>query len=92
MSKWNPQKEAVTCEILLNQKETFYEETHWEKAAKTRMGKYLTSLETDFILSAIDPAKSNVIVDVGGEAGRFSLLAANRKVTVISVDNWLLQS
>lgn len=76
----------VTCEILLNQKETFYEETHWEKAAKTRMGKYLTSLETDFILSAIDPAKSNVIVDVGAEAGRFSLLAANRKVTVISID------
>ena len=57
-----------------------------EKAAKTRMGKYLTSLETDFILSAIDPEKSNAIVDVGAEAGRFSLLAANRKVTVISID------
>ena len=49
------------------------------------MGKYLTSLETDFISSAIDPAKSNVIVDVGAEAGRFSLLAANRKVAVISI-------
>jgi hypothetical protein len=25
------------------------EETRWEKAAKTRMGKYLTWVETDFI-------------------------------------------
>ena len=36
------------------------------------MGKYLTSLDTDFILRAIDPAKSSVIVDVGAEVAVIS--------------------
>lgn len=63
------------------------EETHWEKAAKTRMGKYLTKIETDFISKAIIIKQQNIIImDVGAEAGRFSLLAANRKATVISLD------
>jgi hypothetical protein len=29
-------------------------ETHWEMAAKTRMGKYLTDVETIFITKAVD--------------------------------------
>ena len=62
------------------------EETHWEKAAKTRMGKYLTSIETDFISSFVDLSKVRLIVDVGAEAGRFSLLAASGKVEVVSLD------
>jgi ubiquinone/menaquinone biosynthesis C-methylase UbiE len=62
------------------------EETHWEKAAKTRMGKYLTSIETDFISSFVDLSKVRLIVDVGAEAGRFSLLAASGNVEVVSLD------
>ena len=62
-------------------------ETHWEKAAKTRMGKYLTSLETNFISKSIDLSQENIkVMDVGAEAGRFSLLAVDSKATVVSVD------
>lgn len=62
-------------------------ETHWEFAAKTRMGKYLTNIETDFISKSLDLSQENItVMDVGAEAGRFSLLAANNKATVVSVD------
>ncbi len=62
-------------------------ETHWEFAAKTKMGKYLTKVEIDFISKSIDLSQSNItVMDVGAEAGRFSLLAANNKTTVVSVD------
>jgi ubiquinone/menaquinone biosynthesis C-methylase UbiE len=62
-------------------------ETHWEMAAKTKMGKYLTDLETDFISKSIDLSKENIsVMDVGAEAGRFSLYAANTKANVVSVD------
>ena len=50
------------------------------------MGKYLTNLETDFIYKSIDLFQSNItVMDVGAEAGRFSLLAANSKAIVVSV-------
>lgn len=62
-----------------------FDETHWEKAAKTRMGQYLTHVETDFISSFVD-ASSGLIVDVGAETGRFSLPAANKDITVVSID------
>jgi ubiquinone/menaquinone biosynthesis C-methylase UbiE len=61
-------------------------ETHWEKAAKTKMGKYLTRVETSFILKEIDTSKLNLVIDVGAEAGRFSLLTANANVSVIGID------
>lgn len=62
-------------------------ETHWEKAAKTRMGKYLTHLETNFISKSINLAKEGItVLDVGAEAGRFSLLATNSKAVVVSLD------
>ena len=62
-------------------------ETHWEFAPKIRMGKYLTNLETDFICKSIDLSQDNItVMDVGAEAGRFSLLAANSKATVVCVD------
>jgi len=35
-------------------------ETHWEKAAKTKMGKYLTKLETDFISNSVILDKENL--------------------------------
>jgi len=62
------------------------EETHWERAAKTRMGKYLTRTETDFILKSINPSQTYTIMDVGAEAGRFSLLTSNSEATVIGID------
>lgn len=62
-------------------------ETHWEKAAKTRMGKYLTKIETDFISNSVDLSQEDItVMDVGAEAGRFSLLPETSKVTVVSVD------
>jgi ubiquinone/menaquinone biosynthesis C-methylase UbiE len=62
-------------------------ETHWEKAAKTKMGKYLTNLETAFINKSVMLQKENLtVMDVGAEAGRFSLVASNHKATVVSVD------
>ena len=65
---------------------SFSEETHWEKAAKTRMGKYLTRMETDFIFKAITPSQACTIMDVGTEAGRFSSLASEKDATVIGID------
>ena len=62
-------------------------ETHWEAAAKTKMGKYLTDLETAFVNNSVMLQKENLtVMDVGAEAGRFSLLASNHNATVISVD------
>jgi ubiquinone/menaquinone biosynthesis C-methylase UbiE len=65
---------------------SFSEETNWEKAAKTRMGKYLTRMETDFIFKSITPSQTCTIMDVGTEAGRFSSLASEKNATVIGID------
>jgi ubiquinone/menaquinone biosynthesis C-methylase UbiE len=63
------------------------EETHWEKAAKTKMGKYLTRVETDFISQSFDVQQENItVMDVGAEAGRFSLFSTKNKATVVSLD------
>jgi len=67
-------------------KKGFSEETHWEKAAKTRMGKYLTQIETDFIFKSITPSQTCTIMDVGTEAGRFSSIASDKNATVIGID------
>lgn len=61
-------------------------ETHWEKAAKTRMGKYLTQIETGFIQNSIDLSHATIIVDVGAEAGRFSGLSKTNSSETISLD------
>ena len=50
------------------------------------MGKYLTRIETAFIQKTVDQSKTGLVIDVGAEAGRFSLLAANRNVQVIGID------
>jgi ubiquinone/menaquinone biosynthesis C-methylase UbiE len=65
---------------------SFSKETNWEKAAKTRMGKYLTRMETDFIFKSITPSQTCTIMDVGTEAGRFSSMASEKNATVIGVD------
>jgi SAM-dependent methyltransferase len=62
------------------------QETHWEMAAKTRMGKYLTDVETVFINKAVNFSKTEFILDVGAESGRISFLALNTKTTVVSID------
>lgn len=62
----------------------FSTETHWEIAAKTRMGKYLTQVETKFIHDSLNLASINTVMDVGAEAGRFSQL--NSKAETISID------
>jgi SAM-dependent methyltransferase len=62
------------------------EETHWEKAAKTRVGTYLTNIEAGFIFDCVDFTKLSLVVDIGAEAGRFSVLAANTNVTVVGID------
>lgn len=65
----------------------FSAQTHWEIAAQTRIGKYLTKLETDFITKSIDFNRQNLtVMDVGAEAGRFSLFAAKANVDVVSID------
>ncbi|MCL1965609.1 MAG: class I SAM-dependent methyltransferase [Candidatus Bathyarchaeota archaeon] len=61
-------------------------ETHWEMAAKTRMGKYLTEVETVFIKKAVDFSKTTLVLDVGAESGRISLIALNTKTNVVSID------
>jgi SAM-dependent methyltransferase len=61
-------------------------ETHWELAARTRMGKYLTEVERAFIERAVDFSKTECVLDVGAESGRVSLMALNTKTNVVSVD------
>jgi ubiquinone/menaquinone biosynthesis C-methylase UbiE len=61
-------------------------ETHWEKAAKTRMGKYLTQVETQFILKTLNLSTVNTVMDVGAEAGRFSLLPKTSNAETVSID------
>jgi ubiquinone/menaquinone biosynthesis C-methylase UbiE len=67
-------------------KKSFSEETHWEKAAKTCMGKYLTRIETNFIFKSITPSQTCTIMDVGTEAGRFSSIASDKNAVVIGID------
>jgi ubiquinone/menaquinone biosynthesis C-methylase UbiE len=62
------------------------QETHWEMAAKTRMGKYLTKVETGFITKAVDFSKTEMVLDVGAESGRVSLFALDTKTSVVSID------
>lgn len=61
-------------------------ETHWETATRTRMGVYLTRKETEFLLDAIDFSKCSLVCDIGSGAGKFSLLAAQRNISVVSLD------
>jgi ubiquinone/menaquinone biosynthesis C-methylase UbiE len=64
----------------------FDAETHWEKAAKTRMGKYLTRVEANFILNSVDLSRVDTILDIGAEAGRFSQLSKDENVMVVGLD------
>jgi ubiquinone/menaquinone biosynthesis C-methylase UbiE len=61
-------------------------ETHWEQAAKTCMGKYLTQVETNFITKSINISQAKAVMDVGAEAGRFSQFSKNNTTETISID------
>jgi ubiquinone/menaquinone biosynthesis C-methylase UbiE len=75
-------KNWLTSENLNN----FSGQTHWEYAAQTRMGTYLTQIEMQFVSKSTDLSNGNLnVLDVGAEAGRFSLFAAN-KANVFSID------
>ena len=62
------------------------EETTWEKAARTRMGKYLTRIETSFVIDSITGLRPQVIMDVGAGAGKFSLLEEENNGTVVCIE------
>ncbi len=50
------------------------------------MGTYLSKTEIDFFLSSIDFSECDLVCDIGAGAGKFSLLAAQKNVTVIALD------
>ena len=50
------------------------------------MGKYLTRIETFFVSESIKQVRPQAIMDVGTGAGKFSLLAAEKNATVVSID------
>jgi ubiquinone/menaquinone biosynthesis C-methylase UbiE len=62
------------------------QETHWERAAKTKMGKYLTRVETDFVSHTLSVSEQSSVMDIGAEAGRFSIFTANLHATVVGID------
>ena len=65
------------------------DETYWEKAAKTRWGRYLSNIEEQVILKASNLAKGNSInnaLEIGCEGGRWSKLLADLGWTIICPD------
>lgn len=50
------------------------------------MGKYLARVETDFILKSITPLNVHAAMDIGAEAGRFSLITKDADAVTISID------
>lgn len=67
------------------------EETHWERVAKTRMGKYITEVETQFIKDSLNIDSLQMVMDVGAEAGRFSQLSPNAQTISIDIDKKALR-
>ncbi|MGE5556023.1 MAG: class I SAM-dependent methyltransferase [Methanocella sp.] len=67
------------------------EETHWEQVAKTRMGKYITQVEVQFIKNSLGANSLEMVLDVGAEAGRFSQLSSNAQTVSIDIDKKALK-
>jgi ubiquinone/menaquinone biosynthesis C-methylase UbiE len=49
-------------------------------------GSYLTNVEMAFFLKSINFSKCRLVGDIGAEAGKFSLLAAEKNVDVVALD------
>jgi ubiquinone/menaquinone biosynthesis C-methylase UbiE len=73
-----------TPEAKIN--EGYAEEMFWETAARTKLGKYLTDIETHFISDVIKVLEPHMMLDIGAGAGKFSLLAAKSNINVVSLD------
>ena len=77
---------------------TVASEPQWEKAAKTKMGAYLTSIEIAFIKKKVDFSQTRFIADVGCGGGKYTRLALQSGAEVVSLDRdldslrWLRQS
>ncbi len=69
-----------------NTQNDYSQEMFWETAARTKLGKYLTDIETHFVLNAIETTQPRMILDIGAGAGKFSLLAAKSNIDVVSID------
>jgi|PlaIllAssembly_1097288.scaffolds.fasta_scaffold35123_2 ubiquinone/menaquinone biosynthesis C-methylase UbiE len=61
-------------------------ETFWEIAARTKMGAYLTRMETSFFLDSIAFSPRDLVCDIGAGAGKFSLIAAQKDANVVALD------
>ncbi|MCW4006934.1 MAG: class I SAM-dependent methyltransferase [Candidatus Bathyarchaeota archaeon] len=61
-------------------------ETFWEEAARTKMGSYLTKIETDFFKEAISNSDYKLVCDVGTGAGKFTLIAVEKNLETVSLD------
>lgn len=61
-------------------------ETFWEEAARTKMGSYLTKIETEFFREAINNPDYKLVCDVGTGAGKFTLIAVEKNLETISLD------
>lgn len=80
---------AAQCKPLArsNDPSTTGVETFWERAARTRWGQYVTSLEKQVLLSALDRfAAPGVGLDVGCEGGRWSQVLTDRGWSMIATD------
>ncbi|MEM2969197.1 MAG: class I SAM-dependent methyltransferase [Candidatus Bathyarchaeales archaeon] len=63
------------------------EETYWEKMNRRAMGVYITNIEMHFIFDSKNLKIGGLVVDVGANAGRFSLPAAEiMEVVAIDLD------
>lgn len=65
---------------------TPFEATHWEKAAKTRMGRYITKIESDFVFKSIAKKELGNLLDIGAEAGRFSSIPKGTAAITVGID------
>lgn len=66
-------------------------EWYVDKANRTRMGQYLTTVETELIDSFLKPESAlRVILDVGGGSGRFAIPLEKRGYDVIITEvDWM---
>ncbi|MEM4733284.1 MAG: class I SAM-dependent methyltransferase [Candidatus Bathyarchaeia archaeon] len=69
------------------------EETYWERMNRiTKMGVYITNIEMHFIFDSKNLKMGGLVVDVGANAGRFSLPAAEiMDVVAIDLDTCALK-
>ncbi len=63
-----------------------FSETFWEIAARTKMGSYLTKMETEFFTRGINFPDCKLVCDIGAGAGKFSMLATQKNIETVALD------